>query len=339
MTSNFLFLNKESNKNSSIFIIAEIGINHGGKIEYCKELIQAASHSGADAVKLQTVNPDESYVKGTPSYKEFVSKQLSDAELWELVKFSNELGVVLFSTPGDFNSLERVVQLEMPLIKISSGLMTNYPLIAQAAKTGLPLIISTGMAQNAEIDKAVKTVTDNGGDKVALLKCTSIYPSPDHLLNLDSIRSMIDRYKIPIGYSDHTLDDLACLAAVAGGALIIEKHFTLDRTIPGADHAISMEPHDFKVMVEKIRRISAMRGSSIIGTTREELEVRDERHRCLIARTDIVKGELFTGRNVGLMRPLPGKVGLAAENYEILIGKKASRHIKMNEPINHNDVE
>jgi N,N'-diacetyllegionaminate synthase len=319
-----------------VFIIAEIGINHGGDSNVCAQMIKAAADSGADAVKLQTVNAEESYVKGTASYNEFKTKELSDKSIKELINLSNELGIILFSTPGDFSSLQRIVKWGMPAIKISSGLMTNYPLIAEAAKTGLPLIISTGMALSSDIDKAIETVVKNDGKNNALLKCTSIYPSPDDAINLDAISTMIDRYKIPIGYSDHTLDDLACISAVAKGALIIEKHFTLDRNLPGADHAISMEPNDFVQMVKKTRRISSMLGSNKIGATEAELLVRTERHRCLIAKRTIQIGEQFSKENVGLMRPISGKEGLPADQFENVLGKIATDKIEKHEPINTN---
>ncbi len=322
-----------------VFVIAEIGINHGGDPQMCARLIEAAAASGADAVKLQTINADASYVKGTASYTEFKGTELSDEALTESMQLSNRLGVVLFSTPGEIESLDRIVNLGMSAIKISSGLMTNLPLVACAAKTGLPIIISTGMAYAEEIDAVLETAYKHGASGLVLLKCTAIYPSPDDTINLAAIPAMITRYGVPIGYSDHTLDDLSCLGAVALGATVIEKHFTLDSKLPGADHHISMETEDFSRMVQKIRRLTLMMGSDSICATEAELAVRAERHRCLIAREDISIGDQFTQANIALMRPLPGRAGLPAARFEDILGRKAAADICRNEPINECHLE
>lgn len=319
--------------NNHVFTIAEIGINHGGSFDLCAKMVEAAAISGADSVKLQIVNPNSSYVEGTTSYKEFSNKVLSEEELISLMKLADKLGILLFSTPGDFESLDLMLRLKMGIIKISSGLMSNSPLIEKASKSGLPLIISTGMALEQEIDKLVESVVSNNASGLALLKCTALYPAPDDTINLGSISTMINRYKIPIGYSDHTLDDLACIGSIVAGARIIEKHFTLDKTQSGADHHLSIEPHEFKIMVDKIRRISKMIGSATITSSPEELELRNQRYRCLIAKTEINIGDFFSETNVGLMRPLPGKVGLPASEYNKILGKRAITFINKNEPI------
>ncbi len=322
------------NKEFEIFTIAEVGINHGGSVDLCAKMIEAAAWAGADSVKLQTINAEASYVKGTASYDEFINKNLSELELQGLMQLANKLGIILFSTPGDFESLDIMLRLSMPAIKISSGLMTNYPLVARAAKTGLPLIISTGLALQEDIDKVVEVANLNHVTSMALLKCTALYPAPDDTINLNSIQAMKNRYHLPVGYSDHTLDDLACIVSVAAGANVIEKHFTLDKTMKGADHSISIEPSEFKLMVERIKRVKVMMGEASIRATDAELQVRDQRYRCLIAKMEIKEGEIFTEKNVGLMRPLPGKVGLPASEYERILGKKALEYIAINNPIN-----
>ena len=322
-----------SKSNDYVFTIAEVGINHGGSFDLCAKMIEAAAWAGADSVKLQTVDADASYVKGTASYKEFIDKGLREEDLKSLMKLADKLGIILFSTPGDFESLELMLRLKMPLIKISSGLMTNYPLVAQAAKTRLPLIISTGLALQEDIDKVVEVASLNNVSDMALLKCTALYPAPDETINLKAIQAMKTRYQFPIGYSDHTLDDLACIASVVAGATVIEKHFTLDKTMKGADHSISIEPSEFKIMVEKIRRVTLMMGRDAIRATDAEIDVRLQRYRCLIAKNDIMIGELFTKDNVGLMRPIPGKPGLPAAEFDNILGKKALTFIAKSEPI------
>jgi len=317
----------------AVFVIAEIGINHGGNPQMCAHMIEAAAASGADAVKLQTIDADANYVKGTASHSAFKGKEFDDKTLIKMMQLANDLGIVLFSTPGDFEDLDRIVRLGMPAVKISSGLMTNLPLVARAAASGLPLIISTGLAYAEEIDAVVETAFRRGASGVSLLKCTALYPSPDNSINLAAIPTMAARYGVPIGYSDHTLDDLACIGAVAQGATVIEKHFTLDRKLTGADHYISMEPDDLSTMVHKIRRLEAMKGSDLICATAAELAVREMRHRCLIAKVDISIGDQFTETNVGLMRPLAGRLGLPAARFEDILGIKAKMAILQNDPI------
>lgn len=321
-------------KKAEVFTIAEVGINHGGSVELCAKMIEAAAWAGADSVKLQMINAESSYVKGTVSYDEFINKNLTEVELQGLMHLAERLGIILFSTPGEFESLDLMLRLKMPVIKISSGLMTNYPLVARAAKSGLPLIISTGLALEEDIDKVVEVAKLNNVTSMSLLKCTALYPAPDNTINLNSIRSMRKRYNVPIGYSDHTLDDLACIASVVAGATLIEKHFTLDKTMKGADHNISIEPFEFKQMVNSIKRVKIMMGEDNIRATDEELQVRDQRYRCLIAKKEIRAGEIFTEDNVGLMRPIPGKVGLPAIEYERILGKTSVVDFAKNDPIN-----
>ncbi len=315
------------------FIIAEVGVNHHGDSQLCSEMITAAATAGADAVKLQTVDPSESYVSTTDSHLEFKNKTLSDLEMRELMHHAEKHNILLFSTPGDFPSLERIIHLGMPAIKISSGLMTNVPLIARAAESDLPLIISTGLAYKSEIADAIQTAHTHGAKGVAVLKCTALYPAPDNTLNLSAISTFTQEFGVPIGYSDHTQDGLACMAAVALGATIIEKHFTLDKNQKGADHHISAEPHEFAEMVSSIRRIERMRGNGRIEPVDSEIFVRNQRHRCLVARTNIAIGEPFTRDNVALKRPMPGQLGLAPAYYDQIMGKLALQSIQIDQPI------
>lgn len=316
-----------------VFIIAEVGINHHGDAALCARMIEAAAASGADAVKLQTVDADESYVAGTVSHSEFRDKFLGDTVMQEMMSLAERLGIILFSTPGDFASLERMCRLGMPAVKISSGLMTNQPLIAEAARRGLPMIISTGMAYEDEIALAIQTAQQQGCPGIAVLKCTALYPAPDETINLKGMQSLAQRFDIPVGYSDHTLDELACLSAVSLGATVIEKHFTLDKSRVGADHFISMEPDEFGHMVTQIRRISLMGGHGRIVPVPAEEAVRAQRHRCLIARGPIAAGEVFSKSNVALKRPLPGVEGLPPSTYESVLNKSARIAIEADQPI------
>lgn len=322
-----------------VFVIAEVGVNHHGDPQLCAEMIEAASKAGANAIKLQTVEPNESYVAGTGSYEEFKDKALSDFAMLELMRYAAKLNILLFSSPGDFTSLERMIRIGMSAVKISSGLMTNTPLIERAAAYHLPLIISTGLAYENEIADAIHAAQIYGASGVAVLKCTALYPAPDDTLNLDAISTFNRRFGVPIGYSDHTMDGLACLAAVSAGATIIEKHFTLDKNRKGADHHISAEPEEFASMVLGIRRIEKMRGNGTIAPVEAEAIVRDQRHRCLVARTDIAAGEPFNEENVALKRPMLGQKGLAPAYYDVVLGKLASRSIQIDQPISIESVE
>jgi N,N'-diacetyllegionaminate synthase len=316
-----------------VFVIAEVGVNHHGDSLLCAEMIEAAAAAGANAIKLQTVEPSESYVAGSGSYEEFKDKALSDSALFDLMRLAAKLNIVLFSTPGDFTSLERMIRIGMPAVKISSGLMTNTPLITRAASYRLPLIISTGLAYENEIAEAINAAQIHGATGVAVLKCTSLYPSPEDTINLGAISTFAQRFGVPTGYSDHTLDGLACTAAISAGATIIEKHFTLDKNRKGADHHISIEPGEFADMVRSIRRIEKMRGNGRIEPVEAEVFVRDQRHRCLVARADIAKGECFTKENVGLKRPMIGHKGMSPACYDDIMGKFALRTIRIDEPI------
>ena len=262
-TNSFKIRNFEIGKPGTVFVIAEIGINHSGNFKMCQKFIRAAAESGANAVKIQTVDVDESYAKNTASYKEFLGKNFNDKELYKLKTISRKLGIIFFSTPGDIKSLERLAKIGLPIIKISSGLMTNFPLIGEALKRRLPIIISTGLSDSKDLENLDKFLQKFKSKKVALLKCTSQYPADDTNLDLKSIVYLKKKFKYPIGYSDHSLGDIAPIAAVSCGATIIEKHFTLNKLKKGNDQKISLEPKEFKLMVDKIRRVQKMLGNEV----------------------------------------------------------------------------
>ena len=269
------------------FIISEIGINHSGNLKKCLEMIKKSKNSGADAIKLQTINPDLSYGKDTISYNVFKNTNFDDKDLFKIINFTKNLGLIFISTPGSFEEIDKLAKFNCDVIKISSGLMTNYPLISYAAKKFRSLIISTGMAYQKEITEALKACGSN--KNVALLKCTSLYPAPDKDINLNSIKTFQKKFNNIIGFSDHTKDYISCMAAVANGAKIIEKHFTLNSKQKGKDHYISLEPPAFKSMVQKIRRIENMLGSREIKPVKDEIKNRRNFHRYIVAKKIIKK--------------------------------------------------
>ena len=245
--------NFELNNIKKTFIIAEIGINHEGSVIKCKKLIKIAAAAGADAIKLQTVNVNESYDANTKSYNTFVKKDFSNKELKELKKFSEKSKVLFFSTPGDISSLHRLVKIGVRFIKISSGLMNHYPLIKEAAKFKKSLIISTGLSNQRDLIELKNFLKKSKINNYAILKCTSQYPAQNKNLNLRSLTYLKKLFKKTIGYSDHTKGLIAPVIAVSLGAKIIEKHITLNSKKKGADHKISLEYLEFKKMVNLIR--------------------------------------------------------------------------------------
>ena len=222
MKNNFFKIGKKYiGENKKVFIIAEIGINHSGNYKKCKKMIIAAAKAGADAVKIQTIDVDESYMKNTQSYKEFKNKNFSNKELIQLKRYSSSLGVIFFSTPGDIKSLIRLIKIKVQAIKISSGLATNLPLIGETIKKKIPIIISTGFSTIKDLKDLNNFIKKSKYKKIAILKCTSQYPAHPNNLDLYTINFLKNFFNLPIGYSDHTTDDLAPVVAVANGAKII----------------------------------------------------------------------------------------------------------------------
>ena len=333
----FKINNKVIDQNSKTFVISEIGINHEGSLSECIKMIEESKKAGADAVKLQTVSAANSYLKNTKSYKEFEKTNFSDEKLFKIIKFAKARKLIFLSTPGSFEEVDRLVKLGVSGIKISSGSMTNFPLISYAAKKTKSIIISTGMAYQSEIKNAVSACNSN--KNLAILKCTSLYPPEDDELNLRSIKLFKKFFKHIIGYSDHKKDYLSCINAVCNGAKIIEKHFTLDSSKKGKDHHISLEPKKFKRMVEDIRRTEIMQGKNQILPTDREIKNRNLYHRCLVTKQEILKGEKFTLENISFKRvSKKSSYGLEPKYYEKILFKKSLKRISKDVSLKKNMV-
>jgi N,N'-diacetyllegionaminate synthase len=336
---NFFKIKNKIVGNKKVFIIAEIGINHNGDFSECIKLIENAKSSGADAVKLQIINPDESYSKNTKSYKVFKKNLLSFIEINKIKNFAKKKNIILFATPGDFASLKIVKKLKFPAIKISSGLLTNIPLIMESARLNKPIIISTGFAKISEINEAIKTIR-KFHNNIAILKCTSIYPAPLKELNLLSIKSLESKFKKNvIGYSDHSLGELACLTAVSLGAKLIEKHFTLNNKQAGADHKISLMPKEFKKMVKKIRNIEDCLGKKNVFPTKYEKKNKRFYHRTVVASSLIKKCEKLNKLNVSIKRSNIKGLRMHPRNYYKILGKTAKKNIKKDELIRFKNIK
>jgi sialic acid synthase SpsE len=309
-----------------VFIVAEAGINHQGNVERALDLVDAVADSGADAIKFQTIDPDASYVPGTESHDVFSGKELNREEYEQIIDRCNDNDLIFFTTPGDFPSLSLCEELNVPAIKISSGLMTNYPLIQKALALEVPLLISTGASYMWEVEKLMSFLDRHGAPPYALLHCVSSYPAPDASLCLEVVSELNQRTPYPVGYSDHNLNDEACLGAVALGAKVIEKHITLDRNQSGEDHHISLEPDSFGELVSRIRTMETMTASRVKQPQEEEGTFRQQYRRKITASREIEEGEVIKRDAVRCMRHSePG--GLAPEQLDEVIERQAVRDI------------
>jgi len=338
-------MNLESNISKTL-IIAEAGVNHNGDLEIAKELIHQAAIAGADLVKFQTFTvaklltleaPKADYQKDpnaltTSNYEMLESLELSKNDHLELIQECKKHGIEFFSTAFDEASLSFLLELGMSKIKIPSGEITNKPLLEFIAQFDMPVIMSTGMADLNEIQRAIEVLCSNKltRENITILHCTSQYPASFENINLRAITSMKKKFNLNIGYSDHTLGAEASIAAVSLGATIIEKHITLDSNMPGPDHKASMEPKDFQDMVSAIRNIERGLGNGIKVPTSEELEMRTVARKSLVANKKIEKGEIFTQENLTVKRP--GN-GLSPMSINEVIGTKAVYSFEENDLI------
>lgn len=328
-----------------VYIIAEMSANHNQDYNSAVELINAASEAGVDAVKFQTYTPDtltidshaESFIikGGTPWDGRTLYDLYGEAYTpWEwqpkLKKIANELGMDAFSTPFDSTSVDFLEEMDVPAYKVSSFEIVDIPLIKKIAKTCKPIIFSTGMATMEEIEEALMVARESGAVEIALLKCTSAYPAKPEDMNLKTIKALSDKFDVVVGLSDHTLGIAVPIAAVALGAKIIEKHFTMSRSAKGPDSAFSIEPHELKIMVNGVRVAEKALGSSKVEVNSSDVKNKMFR-RSLFIVEDIRKGERFTDKNVKSIRPSDG---LHPRHKEQIINKYAAVDLKKGTPLN-----
>jgi pseudaminic acid synthase len=327
-----------------VYIIAEISANHNQSYDQAVRIIHAAKQSGADAVKLQTYTADTITIAS--SRKEF---RIGGGTLWDgrnlhdlygeawtpwewqprLKKVAEDLGMDLFSSAFDTTAVDFLEEMGVPAHKVASFELVDIPLIRRMARTGKPLIMSTGMASVEEIEEALQSAREAGATQIALLKCTSAYPAPAGEMNLRTIPEMARRFGVPVGLSDHTMGIAAPVAAVALGACIIEKHLTLSRATPGPDSAFSLEPHEFKAMVEAVRTAEQALGEAHFGVSEKE-EASKVFRRSLFVVEDVKRGEMFTEANVRSIRP---GHGLHTRHLGEVLGKRAMRDIDRGTPL------
>lgn len=332
-----------------VYVIAELSANHGQRFEDAVALVEQAKACGADAVKLQTYTPDtitiDSHkpmfqIHGTAWEGETLYSLYSRAYTpWEwhgkLADVARRCGLDLFSSPFDFTAVDLLEEIGVPAYKIASSEIVDIPLIKRVASCGKPVIISTGMATLGEIGEALDAVTSAGGHEVALLKCTASYPAEPADMHLRTIPVMSETFGTPVGLSDHSLCEAVPVTAVALGATLVEKHMTLSRSIPGPDSKFSLEPHEFRSMVEAIRTAERALGTVTFGPVGSEAALRDYR-RSLFVVEDVAAGGALTPQNVKSIRP---GYGLHTRHLDAIIGRRAASDIARGTPLSWDLVE
>ena len=307
-----------------VIIIAEAGVNHNGNLAMALSLIEKAKQAGADVIKFQAYVPGELVVPGDSQYQMLNSFALEEKDFLLLQEKCAEEKILFLASVFDEVSLALLVKLNVAAIKIPSGEITNLPLIRKAAATGRPLLISAGMSTLGEVEAAVLAAEEEGNKKIALLHCVSEYPAPLEKTNLRAIKTLRAAFKYPVGFSDHTEGYDAALLAVALGARIIEKHFTLDKNLPGPDHKLSLAPGEFHEFVRKIRSAEKALGNGRKTITAGEKAVRERAGKSLVARVDMAKGTVFSEELFALKRP---GTGIPPQYLALVTGARAARFI------------
>ena len=326
-----------------VYIIAEAGVNHNGSFELACKLVDAAKAAGVDCIKFQTFKSEKlvshnaqkaEYQKSTTgdgSQADMLKKlELSYDEFIDLKEYCDKVGITFLSTPFDFDSIDFLNSIDIPFWKIPSGEITNYPYLVALAKTGKPVVMSTGMCDLEEIRKAVKVLTDNGVTDIKILHCNTEYPTPFEDVNLKSMQTIKNEFGYQVGYSDHTKGIEVPIAAVALGATVIEKHFTLDCNMEGPDHKASLEPDELAEMVKSIRNIEKAIGNGDKTPSPSERKNKAIARKSIVAKEKIKKGDIFTEENITVKRP---GTGINPMNWNEVLGTKAIRDFDEDELI------
>ena len=327
----------------SVYIIAEAGVNHNGSFDFARKMIDAARDAGVDCIKFQTFKSSnlvshsakkaEYQIKttGDTSQEEMLKKlELSYDKFLSLKNYCDQTGIRFLSTPFDFESIDFLNTIDIPFWKIPSGEITNYPYLLAIAKTGKPVVMSTGMCRMDEIGAAIRVLKENGTKVIKLLHCNTEYPTPFEDVNLRAMQTMRDAFGLEVGYSDHTPGIEVPIAAVALGATIIEKHFTLDRNMDGPDHKASLEPDELAAMVRAIRNVEQAMGSGIKEPSKSEKKNIEIARKSIVAAKNIQKGEILTEENLTAKRP---GSGISPMRWSEVVGTKAIRDFEEDELI------
>lgn len=338
------------NDNSETFIIAEMSANHMMDFDRAVKIIESAKKAGADAIKLQTYTPDTITLDCDNKYFQITQGTIWDGTTlhklyetaytpWEwqpeLKSIAEENGLICFSSPFDLTAVDFMEEMDMPVYKVASFEITDIPLIRKIARLKKPIIMSTGIAYPEDIELALETCEKEGNEDVMLLKCTSAYPSPYEDINLRVIPDMAEKYNVLTGISDHTMGNAVAVGSIPLGAKIIEKHLTLRRDDGGPDGAFSMEPEEFREMVDNIRMVEKALGRVTYDLTEKQVKSR-EHSRSLFAVKDIKKGDIITKENVRSVRP---GFGLHTKYYDEILGKCVNRDIELGTPMDAEYIE
>lgn len=331
------------------FVIAEAGSNHNGELDLAYDLIDTAADAGADAVKFQTFRADETYVKDS-GQAEYLDDERSLYEIIEsmempynwipkLHEYAQEQNILFMSTPSDPRAADELEDY-VPVYKVESFHLSNHPYLRYLARKDKPLILSTGAHEMDEIEESVEVLREAGCSDFVLLHCISGYPTPLDQINVRVIETLRDRFDVLSGLSDHTLDPVtAPSASVTLGASVVEKHFTLDKSMEGPDHEFALEPDELDEMVTAIRRTERALGDGVKRLADVEKELHDKARRFIHARTDISVGEELTEDNTGLLSPGELDPGLLPKHYEEVLGSTAARDIEKSEGITWDDIK
>ncbi len=333
-----------------VFIIAEAGINHNGDVNLAKLLIDEAARVGADAVKFQTFHADNivsriaakaDYQKSTTSpdesqYDMIKKLELPNEAFHELSDYAKKRNILFLSTPFDEESVDLLEQIGVPAYKISSGEITNYALLKKIAEMQKPVILSTGMATLEEVKAAVSILKTGGAENIILLHCTTSYPAPMNSVNLRAMETLRSAFHVLVGYSDHTSGILISIAAAAMGASVLEKHFTLDKSLPGPDHKASLEPHELQAMISAVRDVETALGNGIKEPQNEEVPIKKVARRSIVAKCDINAGEVLKESDLAIKRP---GTGIDPKYRDLLIHKKVKTKIQKDQVFDWDMIE
>ncbi len=329
--------------NQPVYIIAEMSANHAGSLERAKEIIHKAKEAGADCIKIQTYTPDTMTINSDLDYFRITDGTWKGNNLYqlyqkaytpwewqaELKEEADRIGIDFFSTPFDRTSVDFLETIGVEFYKIASFELVDLPLLAYVASKGKPIILSTGMGTLSEIEDAVNTIRKAGNDQLVLLRCASAYPAVTDEMNLRTMQNMAETFDVPVGLSDHSFGSVAAVAAVALGAKVIEKHFCISRSIESPDAAFSMNPVEFKKMVEDVRQAEKAVGSVSYGALAQE-KINKDLRRSVFCVKDIQRGEKLTKDNIRVIRP---GYGIKPKYYESVLGKTALTMIKRGTPL------
>ncbi len=327
--------NKLVGNNNPVFIIAEGGINHNGKLSLAKKIISKAKAAGADAVKFQTFKAEDLASPKSKFFKIFKKLELDFEEFGELADYAKNQNIIFLSTPFSFDAVNLLMQLKVPAFKIASGDLTNIPLVEYAASKKKPMIISTGMANETEIQQSINAIRKTGNKKIIIMHSVSAYPTPINEVNLSVIKQLREKFKQPVGYSDNGSNLLVPVIAVASGADLIEKHFTINRKLSGPDQKLSANPSDFKKLVKNIRLVEKMIGVNIKKCQTSEFGNKFAARRSITALTTIERCTKINKKMIGIQRPASG---LEPKYFSRVIGKRAKRKITKGESIKWNQI-